>query len=82
MYYHGDERQLRRKCVMPWYVARLDMYGNITPCRGFVAANVLTKTLSFGKVWNNQQLRGYRNELAQAGVFPDCGRCCHRQYQG
>ena len=80
VYYRGSEDELNRKCVFPWYVVRVDMLGNVTPCRGFVVDNVKTKTGSFGEVWNSRRFRDFRNELARLGVFPDCGRCCHRQY--
>jgi len=80
IYYQGSEDQLNRKCVFPWYVVRIDTLGNITPCRGCTIDNVKTKTDSFRQVWNNQRFRSFRNQLARIGVFPDCGRCCHRQY--
>ncbi len=80
IYYQGSEDELNRKCVFPWYVTRVDMLGNVTPCRGFVVDNVKTKSGSFRKVWNSRRFRDFRNELARQGIFPDCGRCCHRQY--
>ncbi len=80
VYYQGREDQLNRKCVFPWYVVRIDMWGNIVPCRGFVVDNVKTKSGSFRQIWNNQRFRSFRNQLARIGVFADCGRCCHRQY--
>jgi MoaA/NifB/PqqE/SkfB family radical SAM enzyme len=80
LYYEGSEDELNRKCAFPWYVVRIDMQGNITPCGGFAADNVRTKTGSFRQVWNSKRFRNYRRDLAKAGVFQDCGRCCHRQY--
>ncbi len=79
-YYQGSEDELNRKCVFPWYVVRVDMLGNVTPCRGFVVDNVKTKSGSFRQVWNNRRFRDFCNELARQGIFSDCGRCCHRQY--
>jgi hypothetical protein len=80
VYYGGDQRDLKRKCVFPWFVVRVDTFGNITPCRGFIVDNVTTKTGTFAQVWNSPRFRGYRKDLARKGVFEDCGRCCHRQY--
>lgn len=80
LYYQGSEDDLNRKCVFPWYVVRVDMLGNVTPCLGFVVDNVKTKSGSFREVWNSRRFRDFRNELARQGIFPDCGRCCHRQY--
>lgn len=79
-YYGGDERDLKRVCIFPWYVIHVDTFGNITPCRGFVVDNVTTKSGTFAQVWNSPRFRSYRKELARKGVFGDCGRCCHRQY--
>lgn len=79
-YYRGDARDLKRKCVFPWYVVHVDTFGNITPCRGFVVDNVTSKPGTFAQVWNSPRFRSYRKELARKGVFGDCGRCCHRQY--
>ena len=78
LYCQGSEDELNRKCVFPWYVVRVDMLGTITPCRGFIVDNI--KSGSFRQVWNSQRFRNYRNRLARLGVFPDCGRCYHRQY--
>ena len=80
LYYQGSEDDLGRRCVFPWYVVRIDMLGNITPCLGVVIDNIKTKQGSFRQVWNSQRFRDFRNELARQGVFPNCGRCCHRQY--
>ena len=80
VYYGGSEDELKRKCVFPWYVVRVDTQGNITPCYGFVVDNVKSKQSSFRQVWNSQRFRDFRKRLAEAGVFPECGRCCHRQY--
>ncbi|MBN1953803.1 MAG: radical SAM protein [Anaerolineae bacterium] len=79
-YYQGREEELNRMCVFPWYVVRVDLEGNITPCRGFVVDNVRTKNVSFRQVWNSPRFRQYRRDLARQGVFDDCGRCCHRQF--
>jgi MoaA/NifB/PqqE/SkfB family radical SAM enzyme len=80
LYYQGREEDLKRKCVFPWYVVRVDWQGNVTPCRGFVAGNVKDQPGSFRQIWNGAHFRSFRRELARLGVFPDCGRCCHRQY--
>lgn len=82
VYYAGNEKELSRKCVFPWYVVRVDTTGGITPCRGFVVENVRGKEGSFRRVWNSKRFRDYRRTLARQGVFEDCGRCCHRQYTG
>jgi MoaA/NifB/PqqE/SkfB family radical SAM enzyme len=80
VYYEGSESELNRKCVFPWFAVRIDQMGNITPCRGFMVDNIKNRGSSLGQVWNGQRFRDYRRELAKLGVYPDCGRCCHRQY--
>jgi radical SAM protein with 4Fe4S-binding SPASM domain len=80
VYYTGSEDALKRRCIFPWYVVRVDTLGNISPCWIFVADNIKTKQASFREVWNSRRYREFRRELAKRGVFADCGRCCHRQY--
>jgi hypothetical protein len=79
-YYLGPEEALGGECLFPWLVIRVAPHGVITPCRGLVVGDVRRKTESWAALWNGPKLRAFRRELVRQGVFPDCGRCCHRVY--
>ncbi len=79
-YYLGPEEALGGECLFPWLVIRVAPHGVITPCRGLVVGDVRHQTESWAALWNGPTLRAFRRELARQHVFPDCGRCCHRQY--
>jgi len=79
-YYLGPEEALGGECLFPWLVIRVAPHGVITPCRGLVVGDVRRQTDSWAALWNGPKLRAFRRDLARQRVFPDCGRCCHRQY--
>ena len=80
-YYLGASDELKGRCIFPWFVVRVSVGGDITPCRGYVVGNVRTKAETFREIWNNERFLAFRRKLAKLGIFPDCGRCCHRQYK-
>jgi radical SAM protein with 4Fe4S-binding SPASM domain len=78
-YYLQSSDQLDGSCISPWIRIAVMPNGSIVPCQDHVMGKVRDK-MSLGSVWNSKQMRSFRKKLAEAGVFADCGRCCHRQY--
>jgi len=79
-YYLKPAAQLGGYCLMPWFVMRIRLGGEISPCSGYVVDNVRSKQVSLRQVWNSPRYRDFRRKLARQGVYPTCGRCCHRRY--
>ena len=62
-------------CSGPWKEIRIDPFGNVSPCNGYVAGNVKNKPIT--KIWNEKRMRCFRIALESAGgKFPGCVRCC------
>jgi len=79
-YYQRPVAELGGHCLMPWFVMRIRLGGEISPCSGYVVDNVRTKTGTLRQVWNSPRYRTFRQNLARQGILATCGRCCHRQY--
>ena len=79
-YYLKPVAELGGYCLMPWFVMRIRLGGEISPCSGYVVDNVRTKRVSLRQVWNSPRYREFRASLARQRIYPTCGRCCHRRY--
>ncbi len=76
-YYTLPERQLKRHCITPWGIIRVNYDGSIGPC-SFGRVNVSTTPIS--QLWNGEVVRKFRKIILKEGVIPECGRCCQRLY--
>jgi MoaA/NifB/PqqE/SkfB family radical SAM enzyme len=64
----------RKPAVCIWMNAEVGPTGEVEPCYGISAGNVLEEPLS--KMWNGAQLRKFRRRLSADEDFPICARCC------
>ena len=78
-YYLHSSNELGGSCVSPWLRMTVMPNGTILACQIHRLGNV-RDGISLGAVWNGESFRNFRRRLARARVFPDCGRCCRRQY--
>ncbi len=64
----------RRKTRCAWLLCHIGPSGDVLPCEGYKAGNVLDSSLA--DVWNGKRFRAFRRRLAEHGAFPICSRCC------
>jgi radical SAM protein with 4Fe4S-binding SPASM domain len=78
--YYGDlSYDFGKVCVAPWFIMRIAPNGDVYPCLGHTCGNVRSDAACLRSIWNNPEFRNFRRRLKR-GLFPECVRCCHRQY--
>ncbi len=81
--YYGDLHYAfpHQRCTAPWREIQILPNGDISGCWGLpeiVVGNIVRD--GFEAVWNGEKMRDFRRKLRQQGLFPNCARCCRREY--
>ncbi len=81
--YYGDLNYTfpRQRCTAPWREIQILPNGDVSACWGLpeiVVGNIVRD--GFEKIWNGEKMREFRRKLRERGLFPNCARCCRRDY--
>jgi MoaA/NifB/PqqE/SkfB family radical SAM enzyme len=79
-YYLQPSNQLGKGCISPWLRMVIVPNGKVIPCGDHVVGDLGTGGTTAKDVWNGRQFRAFRQRLASHKLFPDCERCCRKQY--
>lgn len=81
--HYSDDRSIdpdTYRCTSPWSRAQLTADGRYLVCPYHRVGDATSETLD--DVWNGEEIRAFRRELRDAGIFPGCAGCCNLQYTG
>jgi MoaA/NifB/PqqE/SkfB family radical SAM enzyme len=79
-YYLQPNNPLGRGCISPWLRIMLMPNGKAIACRDHTVGDLKADGVTLKDVWNGDKFLAFRRELAKSKLFPDCGRCCRKQY--
>lgn len=78
-----DNTYFKNRCNIPWLGLNILPNLEVTPGGGVLGCNNVVGNLkndTLRKIWNNDRMKQFRQNLLYHGLPTDCFRCCHRQY--
>jgi len=78
-YYTDPKFKFKKRCLYPWFSARIMPNGDLSPCLDYHLSEYLIGNLkqnTFKELWNSEKYRYFRKILKEKESFPGCSRCC------
>jgi hypothetical protein len=77
-YYEQRNDAFLPLCLSPWRRLDVSPYGEMGPCQGMYLGRF--PGIEPSMLWNGPAFRALRRYMLAQGLFPNCVRCCHREY--